>query len=308
MAGGAVARVERTFAAMDLRRRAQERCEFTPDEIADRLERWRPRVLGEMGRRRLWSNVPPAEREDQFQDVAFVLVTRQFRSDEHLLRALWTGLGFRGKDFWKSARRRETSVPEFFDEVMVEDRGVPPEEVAAAAADSRHVEDCLSELDSRERSVYRLMKGEQLGRGRTASALGLTEAEVLRALYTAQRKIDQVAVILTSGRMCARRSAAVRALARSEARGIELDQARAHLSHCTACLHGFREYQAVLGRDVAAIAPVPALALAGHLAAGSSHAAHSLRDTLASLKAHAYNLAGRSPGGSGVAEAAIGGG
>ena len=42
MAGGAVARVERTFAAMDPRRRAQERREFTPDEVADRLERWRP--------------------------------------------------------------------------------------------------------------------------------------------------------------------------------------------------------------------------------------------------------------------------
>src|SRR5947209_14767916 len=103
-----------------------------------------------MSRRRLWFDAPFAEREDQFQDVAFVLTTRPFSSEEHLLRALWTGLGFRARDFWKSARRRETSVAEFFEDAGVEDAGAAPEELAVTAADWRAASDCLSELDLRE--------------------------------------------------------------------------------------------------------------------------------------------------------------
>src|SRR3954449_6375356 len=82
---------------------------MTPDEIAGRLDAWRPDVLREMGRKRMWSGAPATEREDQFQDVALVLTTRRFESEQHLRGALWTGLGFRAKDFWKSARRRELS-------------------------------------------------------------------------------------------------------------------------------------------------------------------------------------------------------
>lgn len=210
--------------------------QFTPDRIAALLDGWRPQVLREMGRRRLWRGADAAELEDQFQDVALVLCGRDFASEEHLRRALWTGLGFRAKDFWKAARRREIPVGEFFEEILGDDRLQAVEDAAATAADRRYVDDCLSELDPRERSVYKLARGEQLSRRRVAKTLRLSEAEVLRVLYRAQRKIDQVAVLAAAGRLCGRRRSAVVSLARGQARGLTLEQARAHLSHCPDCL------------------------------------------------------------------------
>src|SRR3954471_7910333 len=103
---------------------------LTPDGIARLLNAWRPGVLIEMSRRRLWSGAPATELEDQFQDVALVLTMRRFGSEEHLRRALWTGLGFRARDFWKSARRRERSVGEVFDVVVGGGRGPRPEDEA----------------------------------------------------------------------------------------------------------------------------------------------------------------------------------
>jgi hypothetical protein len=104
-----------------------------------------------MRRSRLWHDAPPSEHEDQFQEVALVLCGRDFKSETHLRRALWMGLGFRAKDFWKAARRREVSVGEFFEPVARDPSGDGVEEEAALAADSRIVDDCLSELDDRER-------------------------------------------------------------------------------------------------------------------------------------------------------------
>jgi hypothetical protein len=45
-----------------------------------------------------------------------VFCTRPLRDEEHLRRALWTGLGFRARDFWKAGRRRELSVANLFDD------------------------------------------------------------------------------------------------------------------------------------------------------------------------------------------------
>src|SRR5918912_1048521 len=97
--------------------------------------------------------------EDQLQDVTLVLCSREFDSEEHLRRALWTGLGFRARDFWKAGRRCEIPVGEFFEEVLGDDRLDTVEDAAIAAADRRHVGDCLSELGARERAVYRLTNG-----------------------------------------------------------------------------------------------------------------------------------------------------
>src|SRR5436190_8141738 len=239
---------------------AEEGQHFTPDQVAALLERWRPAVLREMARRQLWRGAGAAECEDQFQDVALVLWSRRFASEEHLRRALWTGLGFRARDYWKAARRREVPVDEFFDDVARDNRLEQVEDVATTAADTRCVDDCLSELDSEERAVYRLVRGDELSRRRVAKRLGVSEPEVLRALYSAERKIDQVVVLLVAGRLCRRRRPAVESLARSQATGSVLEQARAHLSHCPDCLLAFREARAALGRHVASVLPVPAVA------------------------------------------------
>ena len=280
--------------------------QFTPDRIAALLDGWRPQVLREMGRRRLWRGADAAELEDQFQDVALVLCGRDFASEEHLRRALWTGLGFRAKDFWKAARRREIPVGEFFEEILGDDRLQAVEDAAATAADRRYVDDCLSELDPRERSVYKLAKGEQLSRRRVAKTLRLSEAEVLRVLYRAQRKIDQVAVLAVAGRLCGRRRSAVVSLARGQARGLTLEQARAHLSHCPDCLVAFREQRAALSREVASVLPLPALAAQDQ---GASVAAvlDQMRGLPGAAKRHAYDLAGRTPS-NGAEEAVAGAG
>src|SRR3954447_4741543 len=190
---------------------------FTPDRVAALLERWRPTVLREMARRQLWRGASAAECEDQFQDVALVLWARQFASEEHLRRALWTGLGFRARDFWKSARRRELPVGEFFEAAAGDDRTEAVRDAAVTAADKRCVDDCLSELDPRERAVYRLVKGDELSRRRVAKRRALGESDVLRAVYSAQRKIDQVVVLLVAGRLCGRRQPAIESLAREDA-------------------------------------------------------------------------------------------
>src|SRR4051812_8767539 len=90
---------------------AEEGQQFTPDQVAALLERWRPAVLREMGRRQLWRGAGAAECEDQFQDVVLVLWSRRFASEEHLRRALWTGLGFRARDFCQGAARRQVNSP-----------------------------------------------------------------------------------------------------------------------------------------------------------------------------------------------------
>jgi RNA polymerase sigma factor (sigma-70 family) len=279
---------------------------YSPDEIAALLERWRPRVLREMGRRRLWRGASTAELEDQFQDVALVLSSREFESDEHLRRALWTGLGFRARDFWKAARRREIPVGEFFEEIIGDDRLTAVEDAAATAADHRQVTDCLAELDAEERVVYKLTKGEGLSRRRVAKQLGLSEAEVLRVLYRAQRKIDQVAVLVVAGRLCGRRGPAVRALARGQARGLTLEQARAHLSHCQDCLLAFREERAALSRRVAALLPLPVVASQDG-GAGLGAVVEQVRGLPGAAKRQLYELAGRSPSGGGE-EAIVGAG
>jgi RNA polymerase sigma factor (sigma-70 family) len=282
--------------------------EFGPEEIAQLLERWRPEVLRGMRARRLWRNAPPADHEDQFQDVALVLCTRVFRSEEHLRRALWTGLGFRARDFWKAGRRRELPVADFFEDVRAGTSWDGVVEDAATAADGRYVDDCLSELDARERAVYRLAHGEELSRRKVATALGITDADVLRALHSAQLKVDRFALLFVSDRLCARRAAAVGALARSEAHGVDLEQARAHLAHCRDCLLAFRTQQAALGRRVASVLPMPVIALAGAAAGHAGMRLGHARELAVATKRHAHALAGRGPKTSMGAEAVAGAG
>ena len=269
--------------------------QFTPDDVAALLERWRPAVLREMARRQLWRGASAAECEDQFQDVALVLWSRQFASEEHLRRALWTGLGFRARDFWKSARRRELPVGEFFEDVVGDDRVEGVEDTAVTAADTRCVDDCLSELDPRERAVYRLVKGDELSRRRVAKRLGLGESDVLRALYSAQRKIDQVVVLLVAGRLCGRRQSAIESLAREDADGSAVEQARAHLSHCPECLLEFRAQRAALGERVASVLPIPAVAASGRTPERIVAFVEHVRSAPAAAKRQLYELAGRGP-------------
>jgi uncharacterized membrane protein YgcG len=117
-------------------------------------------------------------------------------------------------------------------------------------------------------------------------------------------KVDRFALLLVTGRLCARRSHAIGALARSQARGAELEAARAHLAHCRDCLLTFRAYRAALSRRVAAVLPMPALALAGHdgRVLGPAH------DLMLAAKRQAYALAGRGPKTSTGAEAVAGAG
>src|SRR4051794_18014058 len=274
---------------------AEEGKQFTPDDVAALLESWRPAVLREMGRRHLWRGASPAECEDQFQDVALVLWSRQFASEEHLRRALWTGLGFRARDFWKAARRRELPVGDFFEEVLGDDQTERVEDAAVTAADRRCVDDCLSELDPRERAVYRLVKGEEFSRRRVAKRLGLGESDVLRALYSAERKIDQVVVLLVAGRLCGRRRPAIESFAHAEAEGSVLEQARAHLSHCPDCLLAFREQRAALGQRVASVLPIPAMAASTRGPERIVAFVQHVRGAPAAAKRQLYEIAGRGP-------------
>jgi DNA-directed RNA polymerase specialized sigma24 family protein len=280
---------------------------FTPEEVAALLERWRPDVLREMGRRRLWRGACAAEREDHLQDVTLILCSREFASEEHLRRALWAGLGFRARDFWKAGRRREVPVAQFFDEVIGDDRLDDVEDAAIAAADSRQVDDCLSELDARERAVYRLMKGEGFGRRKVTKALGLTDGQVQSAIYTAQRKIDKVSALAVAGRLCERRRRAVDALARGDAHGLTFEQARAHLTHCQDCLVAYRAHRAALSQRVASVLPVPVVAGSVDQGSGLGALIDHLRGIPGAVKRQAYELAGRSPGG-GAEEAVVGAG
>src|SRR3954469_14079550 len=287
--------VTRDALSVEAQQAVAEEGQFTPDDVAALLERWRPTVLREMARRQLWRGASAAECEDQFQDVALVLWSRQFASEEHLRRALWTGLGFRARDFWKSARRRELPVGEFFEAAAGDDRTEPVEDAAITSADQRCVADCLSELDARERAVYRLVKGDELSRRRVAKRLGLGESDVLRALYSAQRKIDQVVVLLVAGRLCGRRQSAIESLAREDADGSALVQARAHLSHCPDCLLEFRAQRAALGERVASVLPIPAIAGSGRTPERMVAFVDHVRNAPAAAKRQLYELAGRGP-------------
>src|SRR3954452_21771543 len=112
--------VTRDALSVEAQQAVAEEGQFTPDDVAALLERWRPSVLREMARRQLWRGASAAECKDQFQDVALVLWSGQFGSEAHPRRALWTGLGSRARHFWKSARRRELPVREFFDDAVTD--------------------------------------------------------------------------------------------------------------------------------------------------------------------------------------------
>src|SRR4051812_14969273 len=287
--------VTRDALSVEAQQAVAEEGQFRPDDVAALLERWRPTVLREMARRQLWRGASAAECEDQFQDVALVLWSRQFASEEHLRRALWTGLGFRARDFWKSARRRELPVGEFFEDVVCDESTELVEDAAVIAADARCVDDCLSELDPRERAVYRLVKGDELSRRRVAKRLGLGESDVLRALYSAQRKIDQVVVLLVAGRLCGRRQPAIKSLARADADRSAVEQARAHLSHCPDCLLEFRAQRAALAERVASVLPIPALAASARGPERIVALVEHVRSAPAAAKRQLYELAGRGP-------------
>jgi predicted DNA-binding protein (UPF0251 family) len=167
--------------------------------------------------------------------------------------------------------------------------------VAATAADARCVDDCLSELDTRERAAYRLAKGNELSRRTVAKKLGLSEFDVLRALYSAQRKIDQVVVLLVAGRLCSRRGQAVQALAREQASGSALEQARAHLSHCPDCMLAFRAQRALVARRVLSALPFPELMTNEHGLDRLVAVVEHVRSAPGVAKRQFYELAGPTP-------------
>jgi RNA polymerase sigma factor (sigma-70 family) len=277
-----------------------------PEEIAQLLERWRPKVLREMGRRRLWRGMPRVEYDDHFQEVALVLYTRCFESEEHLYRALWTGLGFRARDFWKAGRRREIPYGDMFGAEAPAPSVDGVEDHGRVVADARHVEDCLSDLDERERAVYRLIRGEELSRRKAAKALGIKEADVLRALYSAQQKVDRFVLLFISRRLCASRTPAVRGLARSDAEPREVRQARAHLAHCSDCLVAYREYRAALSEQIASVLPAPVVAASSMSQADGLIA--TVRELADAAKRQLCVLSGRGPNTGTAAEAAAGAG
>ncbi|MFI4977430.1 MAG: hypothetical protein ACHQC8_01940 [Solirubrobacterales bacterium] len=213
---------------------------LSPEEAAHALNSLRSELRRALVRRSDARELP-AGVHDEIVDEAIGLVVMSrnaIRDEEHLQGAFWISVRWllaerrsRRHDLRVGSRRRVEFEPlagEFAGGGEPFDLVVARERIARAA-------DLMAQLDPFEQRVLGVMAAYGLGVKRAARALGEPVKAVLAAARSAERKLDQLAVICAAGRMCEYRRRAIRAHARGTALEREERVARAHLAACARC-------------------------------------------------------------------------
>lgn len=256
------------------------------ERIAELLTEEKPRMLRETYGKPEWQGITDDQRVD-IVDAAIAWAIEKsivqpwyFKNESHV-----SGATHIRRDRIRQERSlktdREVPLFEDFEAVDVDAPGGDQDELAHMLSSrelSRSALDCLAELTEKQEQILRLKAdaadaGTQMGERTIAKTLGLSgRDEVRRELYQIEEKIKQFAVVLQAGRLCGKRAASIQGHLAGTANSDDVRRAQAHLDTCESCSRAYSTTRHRLGREVAALAPLPALL------AGTSH--HRLPDVL----------------------------
>lgn len=228
-------------------------------------------VLSEMPHAHGWAGAAAHVMEDALADAVEAILREHQRepyTDENLVAgALRTAVKLRGKQHWW--RRRERKSGQDHVELTADTAGLPTvHDDHDAAVDALSAQalipfarDCLAELTETQAQIIRL-QADEVGVRTIARQLGLERKDVQREIRYAEKAIAQFAMVLEAGRVCGKRAPAIAAYADGIASPDDVRRAEAHLDVCAACSAAFEQTKAALGAQVAALVPVPTVALA----------------------------------------------
>jgi RNA polymerase sigma factor (sigma-70 family) len=224
----------------------------------------RERVIAQLERQ--WRTLGRPAVEDAV-DQGVEIAARNMRATEpdaveaYVRRAAWRQL----KDVKRRAALPAAPIASDIDFDVLDGSVLSPEEIVIARENSRLVtwlvRDAVSDLDDRTLAVLRLKHLEGLERKQVATALGLSEKQVKKAIERGHRVCSDSYHAAADGRMCERRLPALVSSALGTAGAAERLSAERHMAHCDDCC-GF--YRAVHASQRAALALLPA-PIAGHL-------------------------------------------
>jgi len=234
-------------------------------------EQHRDYVLRVLGHRCAW--LDPADRESILHDAYAVFLEKQ--RDGHLdadsmlapqVRAYLTQTALnKAMDEGKRAgRRRSVSLDDEATWLEPPDPGRDLAERIAAQFDDARVREIVAELPERQQLVIKLRFFFNRTPQEIQRYLGVTERVYRRELERATRHISERFELVRDGSFCESRRSLILAYVTGVAGPNRMSEARRHLESCPGCAQMVTEMRAAT-RRVAAIAPLPALAIsAGH--------------------------------------------
>lgn len=301
----------------------------TPDEVAAVLIAERRRVLGEMRHTHGWQNASDADRAEVVDAAIAQLYSRDYNDPGHIAASLRNAVKRRAAKFF--ARRRDDVglVDDAADLASTTDDLDAVHGALDASALAPLAEDCLAELTATQAQIVRL-KADGVADAAIAKTLDLDgRLAVQKELHAAEHMIAMFAVVAEAGRLCGKRQVSIAAYQAGTASADDVRRAETHLAGCPTCSAAFERTRRALGRQVAALIPLPLLlaadgprsglgGLGGRLTdllsgGGSGSRLESMRDTALGVfvrnPASAETMAGAGLGGAGVAvgaKAAVG--
>jgi hypothetical protein len=250
-------------------------------EVAEILHAARADVLRAACVDRKWGSANEETRADRISDAIEDLLRRAktdpdwFKDEGHVRNALTTAVLLRRDNLYRRGRnRQEVPLADLDGYVDVHADGADESEMVDAVTLrqlQRYAADCLAEMSPTQEQIFRLHHtgtpgkgGQRIGALGIAKKLGLSGAPVVqKELRAADRTIEQFAVILESGRLCGSRSAPIRSYIDGTATDEQVRLAETHLHTCPTCKRAYENTRDRLGREVAALIPMPLLAAAG---------------------------------------------
>jgi len=248
---------------------------WSPEEVAHALNERRAELCGAVERRQDARGAPAGVCEEIVDEaIGLVVMSREpVRNEQHLLGAFWSSVGFllaerrAGRHGLRVGSRKRVELDQLA--VRVPD-GSEPFDLVVLRERFAQAADWMAQLDPFERRVVALMATRGLGVKLAAQALGEPVKTVLAAARSADRKLEQIAVIAAAGRMCEYRQPAIIAYAEGDAQAQQEQRARAHLAACAGCPRFYAQLLREMGsRDFqraasAAFLPPPIAVVGGH--------------------------------------------
>lgn len=207
--------------------------------VAGLLEQWRSRELRASRRWMECRGLSHEQLEDIYQEVALIVLEREYHDDEHLRYAVRWGIRMRARNMRRDQLRHEEilagSEPELRLASTARQELEQPERQTLAEQDRLVAWEFLTELNGLEKQALGLVL-DGMGYQRIAGKLGIEVNEARRATRAAQRKLERFRVLYSTGRMCRYREATILALQRGEKTSEALAQgAVIHLESCARC-------------------------------------------------------------------------
>jgi RNA polymerase sigma factor (sigma-70 family) len=177
--------------------------------------------------------------EDLYQETAVALLSRPYRTEEHLRRALRKGLKHRALNLHRDERRHGQILAHSARGLRLmaqaSEGQSAPERAALVHEDRLIVWEFLTELSAIEQRVFWLL-AENMQYRAIAPVLGIPVNQARNTARSCARKRERFQLLYDTGRLCEYRARTIRALQTGEATSEELaERAFAHLDSCSHC-------------------------------------------------------------------------